>query len=284
MFLCYVCKAHHKSSALLCQHLRLHHGLYPGKTLRLKCGQPGCCLSFCTYSGFKKHLVHFHRDVALTHTADNVDTQNEVGEPSTSQAVSTDSPISTQPSVDNNHVLNMCASVVAQLQASGVAESTVQAMVGSMEELVNDIHRQAREAVLSCTSEIEGTDLEKKVEKCFEQLENPFSTLNTRVKRQKFFEEKWESVEPVEYVLGVRFDVSRDKTTGVYSQVPVTDKFVYTPILGTLKSMFKNTELCESFLQTKQYEEGIYKDICDGSYFESNILFSQKKHGLQIQL
>ena len=33
------------------------------------------------------------------------------------------------------------------------------------------------------------------------------------------------------------------------------------------KSMFKNTELCESFLQTKQYEEGIYKDICDGSYY-----------------
>lgn len=143
MFLCYVCKAHHKSSALLCQHLRLHHGLYPGKTLRLKCGQPGCYLSFCTYSGFKKHLVHFHRDVALTTTADNVDTQDEVGEPSTSQAVSTDSPTTTPLSVNNNLVLNMCASVVAQLQASGVVEST------------------AREAVLSCTSEIQDTDLEK---------------------------------------------------------------------------------------------------------------------------
>ena len=84
-----------------------------------------------------------------------------------------------------------------------------------MEEVVNDIHSQAREAVLSCTSEIQGTDLEKKVEKYFAQLENPFSTLNTRVKRQKFFEEKWEIVEPVEYVLGVRFDVRRDQTTGV---------------------------------------------------------------------
>ncbi len=81
----------------------------------------------------------------MTNTDDNVDTQNEVGEPSTSQAVSTDSPTTTQLSVDNSLVLNMCASVVAQLQASGVAESTVQAMVGSMEDLVNDIHRQARE-------------------------------------------------------------------------------------------------------------------------------------------
>ena len=102
--------------------------------------------------------------------------------------------------------------------------------------------------------------------------------------RQKFFEEKWEIVEPTEYVLGVRFDVCRDKTTGVYSRVPITNTFVYTPILGTLKSMFRHTEVCEAFLQAKHNEEGIHKDICDGSYYKNNILFSQKKHALQIQL
>lgn len=158
----------------------------------MKCGQPGCYSSFCTFSGFKKHLLNFHKDIALTNSGDTVDSQDEVGEPSTSQAVGTESATTTQLSVDNNHMLNLCASVVAQLQASGVAESTVQAMVGSMEELVNDIQKQAKEAVLSCTSEIKGMDLEKKVEDCFDHLENPFSTLNTRIKRQRFFEAKWE--------------------------------------------------------------------------------------------
>ncbi|XP_007566221.1 uncharacterized protein LOC103147693 [Poecilia formosa] len=80
-----------------------------------------------------------------------------------------------------------------------------------------------------------------------------------------------------------RFDLRRDQT-GLYCQVPVTDKFVYMPILGTLKSIFRNTDLCEGFLQPKFHEEGIYKDLCDGSYFKENILFSQKKHALQIQL
>ena len=94
---------------------------------------------------------------------DNVDTQRERDDPSSSQAVCTDTPVTTQVTVDKQHVLNMCGSVVAQLQASGVAESTVQAMVGSMEELVNDIHRQARDSVLNCTSEIHGTDLGKKI-------------------------------------------------------------------------------------------------------------------------
>lgn len=145
MLICFICKAHQKSSALLCQHLRLRHGLYPGKTLRLKCGQPGCSLSFCTYPGFKKHLVRLHKDTCspnkhLVHlhratcspnTIDNVDAQSEGDEPSSSQAFCTDTPVTSRTSVDKHHLLNLCGSVVAQLQASGVAESTVQAMVGT---------------------------------------------------------------------------------------------------------------------------------------------------------
>ena len=77
----------------------------------------------------------------------------------------------------------------------------------------------------------------------------------------------------------VRFDVCRDRTTGVYNQIPVTDKFVYVPILGTLKSMFRNSELCKSFLQDKQQQESIF-----GSYFKTNAVFCQEKHALQIQL
>lgn len=183
MFICFICKVPHRSSTLLCQHLRFQHGLYPGKSLHLKCGQPGCSLLFCTYSGFKKHLIRLHTDTVSTNTMNNVDTQKEGDESSSTQAVCTDTPETTQVSVDKHHVLNMCGSIVAQLQAPGVAESTVQAMVGSMEELVNDIHRQTRETVLNCTSsEIQGTALEQKVEHCFDQLENPFSVLHTGTK------------------------------------------------------------------------------------------------------
>lgn len=284
MFICFICKEQHRISQLLFQHLRHVHGLYPHKMLHLYCGQQGCNSSFCTYSGFKKHLANSHKSLVLTEATDNV--ENIVvqdNEPSTSQAMCTNS-LPTQSKLDNHHILNICGSVVAQLQASGAAESTVQAIVESMEEVVNDIRTQAKEAVLNCSSELQSTSFQNKVEACFNQLENPFSNLNTQGKRQKFFEEKWEIVEPIEYVLGVRFDVQRDRTTGVYSQIPVNDKFVYVPIIGTLKSMFKNNELSEAFLQAKQNEKGFYRDISDGSLFQSNPLFSQKKNALQIQL
>lgn len=292
MFICFTCKAHHKSSKLLFQHLRHSHALFPHKFLRLKCGQQNCNASFCTYRGFKKHLDNFHKLTASSETDietidiaeathENAIHEEAIEEPSTSSAAFC-SERSAQ--LENKSIVSMCGSVVAQLQASGAAESTVQMMVESMEAIVTDLHRHAKETILKSTSELKDTGFLKKIEEGFDELDNPFTDFNTQRKRQKFFEEKWELVEPVEYVLGVRFDVRKDKTTGVYCQVPITDKFVYVPILGTLKSLFKNSEICEAFLQPKQNEKGIYRDICDGSHFQSNALFSQKRHAIQIQL
>lgn len=39
--------------------------------------------------------------------------------------------------------------------------------------------------------------MSKKVEACFEGLENPFIVLSYEYKRSTFFTEKWETVEPV---------------------------------------------------------------------------------------
>ncbi|KAK0153147.1 hypothetical protein N1851_005164 [Merluccius polli] len=159
----------------------------------------------------------------------------------------------------------MCSSVIAQLKASGVPESTVQCLVGSMEEVVNDIHAHAKEAVVECF-------IWRNIRKTLES------------KRKKHLEEKWKIVEPVEYIFGVRFDTRKDRTTGTYRQVPVNDKFMYVPIMGSLSSMFRNSELCDSFQKTKPHQEGFYRDVNDGSYFRNHILFSQQENALQIQL
>lgn len=63
-------------------------------------------------------------------------------------------------------------------------------------------------------------------------MDDPFSTFNTE--RQKYYE-KWEIVEPEEFVLGVRMDTCRDRTTGIYCHIPVKDKYMFVPILGTFK-------------------------------------------------
>ena len=201
-------------------------------------------------------------------------------EPTTSASLLQVPPVITPNSLDS-----MCGSIVAHLQASGVPESTVQTIVSSMEEVVSDVQIQTREAVFQTFSaENKESEMCKKIEHSLNKLDNPFSKLNTETKRKKYFSEKWDIVEPKELVLGVRLDTRRDRPTGVYSQIPVTDKYMYVPILGTLKSIFKNSEIIECFLQEKPSKTGMYQDINDGLYFQNHPLFSQHRHALQILL
>lgn len=291
MFTCFVCKVQQKDCFQLCQHLKFHHGLYPAKKLRLQCGEPGCVLSFCTYNGFRKHLNTVHRRSAYqpVDITQNVTLQRENEEVLSCDFAASDTsqvlPDSSQNVVPEQQLSSMCGSIVAHLQASGVSQSTVQTIVCSMEEVINDVQSRAQETVLTnFSSETTSSDLRKKIEDSFNQLNNPFSELNTEAKRCKYFEQKWEIVEPVECVLGVRLDVRRDSSSRIYSEKPVTDKCMYVPILGTLKSIFKNKDVRESFLEIRQSTNGVYKDISDGSYFQQHALFSQQNHALQILL
>lgn len=54
------------------------------------------------------------------------------------------------------------------------------------------------------------------------------------------------------------------------------------PIMSSLKSMFKNDDLKEAFLQDKLSEKGIYRGTHDGSYFQNHPLFAQQRHALQL--
>lgn len=76
-------------------------------------------------------------------------------------------------------------------------------------------------------------------------MENPFGVLNSETKRRQYFTGKWGRVDPVEYVLGTRFDTLCNRTTGAYDQVVVTDKFVYIPIVKTLQFIYKHPNIKE---------------------------------------
>lgn len=150
----------------------------------------------------------------------------EFGSSSDQPTTSAASMLQVPPVITQNSLERMCGSIVSHLQTSGISQSTVQTIVCSMEEVISDVQVQARETVLQTFSaETKESEIYKKVERCLNQLDNPFSTFNTQTKRQKYYDEKWEIVEPEEFVLGVRMDTRRNRTTGVYSQIPVTEKY-----------------------------------------------------------
>lgn len=197
--ICFVCQIHFVSTNSLVRHMRLMHGLYQGKSLRLKCAQARCCQVFGTFSGFRKHLNTKHADqIELEVETDIVDSAvaDDAQLPISEEAASTSQVLP----VSNTSTHDLCASAIAQLQVAGVSQSTLNGFVSSMEDVVLEVQSQAKTAALKCLS-LQDTSMKAKIEQSFKKLENPFTSLNSETKRNKYFQQKWKTVEPVEKVL-----------------------------------------------------------------------------------
>lgn len=270
---------------MLVRHLKLVHGLFSGKSLRLKCGQAECCLEFGSFSGFRKHLrrVHEESNKVPTHVNESADVhQADVGLSSNTD-VATCSNASSLP-ISSKNTTDLCVSAISQLQAAGVSQTIINTFAMSMEEVVQDIQDQVKETALNCLSS-QNTDIKSAIEQSFQEIENPFALLNSMSKCNSFFTKKWGIVHPVEKVLGVRFDSRKNRTTGLYEQVVVTDKFAYVPILQTFKqSILIHPKTSYRFKSGTHNKDGIYSDIEDGLHIKSHPLFSTEKNALKIQL
>lgn len=217
---------------------------------------------------------------------DNIQTpnQSDLGGQSSQQDTSDiDLDLINQPStsgMSKDQAKHMCASIIAKLQGSGVANTVVLSVVESMEEYVNEVHANLKEEVLNAVPAENPS--RSAVEEVFNNTLNPFSDLNTNSKWTKYFSEKWGVVEPLEIHLGVRYDSKRNKISGVYEQVPVNDTFIYIPLLKT-EFIFKNEEICCQINKSAAVSTS-YQDFCDGKYYRNHALYSKSKNALQIQV
>lgn len=277
MLLCFRCEELHTDTPSLISHLRFQHGFYPTSKCRLVCAQHGCRKQFSTYSGFRKHLdnIHVPRSVfANVPHADCLSQSDAVQTgPSDEESLPEAICFESRPVPSKKDVKDMCASIVAKLQGSGASNTSVSSIICDLEEFTTELQSLMKQNFVT-------EDSSEMSAQCFE---NPFTSFNSDAKRAKFFSERWGIVEPLEIVLGVRYDSRRNKRTGTYDQVPVKETFVYIPILDTLKFMFRNTDICKHFETEFQTTPDVYKDFSDGSYCKGHPLFSQH-NSLKIQL
>lgn len=237
MLSCFLCTSSFGSALLLFRHLKLIHGLYTGKNLRLKCGQADCCLQFSSYSGFRRHLIKIHpliNDRCDPHETPSSNDSEKLNSNSLNDEIPSTSSqfqnVEAVPSV-SSHKKDMCACIIAKLLGSGVPNTVVLSTIENLEEFVEDLHSNIKNQVLNL---LPGNNPSRPaIEELFKNLDNPFSQLNSDTKWKNYFREKWGVVDPVELRLGVRYDTRRNTKTGIYEQVPVNDKFIYIPILKT---------------------------------------------------
>lgn len=101
--------------------------------------------------------------------------------------------------------------MVAKLQGSGISNSLVSSIVGDLEELTGELRSQANQAAISALP-LNDPNISV-INESFKKIENSFTHLNTEWKQNKFFNQKWGVVEPIEIQLGVRYGNRRNQRT-----------------------------------------------------------------------
>lgn len=168
MLSCFLCTSSFGTVLLLFRHLKLIHGMYPGKSPRLKCGQTGCCLQFSSYSGFRRHLIKIHvltDNIQVPHeTLSNCDSDECNNSQSTNELPSTSSQCQNAVTVTpmSSDMKDMCASIVAKLLGSGVPNTVVLSTIENLQEFAEDLQSNIQDQMLnlipennSCRSAIE---------------------------------------------------------------------------------------------------------------------------------
>lgn len=156
MLICFICQKEHPESQQLISHLRGEHSYYPGSKFKLICSQQGCRHQFQTYAGFRKHLNSVHSSIQLIAPTSTVGCSSSEPVASSSHALEDLmnpqhlSPCSSALSDNNdsgltkNSTKELCESIVAKIQASGISNSLVSSIVGDLEELTDELNSQAK--------------------------------------------------------------------------------------------------------------------------------------------
>lgn len=84
------------------------------------------------------------------------------------------------------------------------------------------------------------SDIECKIDQCFQKIENPFGVLNSESKRRQYFIEKWGRVDPVNTFLVQDLILNAIGLLEAMIHFVVSNTFVYMPILKTLQFIFKH--------------------------------------------
>lgn len=188
-------------------------------------------------------------DLSSVHRSDFLDqteTQNQIdGDNEPSDLIDHNELLETSLS-DKGRVTDtqeMCnASIIARLQSSGVTTSVVTSVVADLEELVYEMHSNIKSDVMNLLP-ADDFATTSKMEDCFNNLDNPLTHLSSEHKWKKYFKEKWAVVDPIEIKLGVKYDSRLNRVTRTYDQVPVTDTFIYIPLLDTLQFIIRNADI-----------------------------------------
>lgn len=149
--------------------------------------------------------------------------------------------------------------------------------------LIDQLKEKLKEKVISHIENTVDPLTTETVGQIFDNFDDPFSELGTTYRQMSYVENNMNFVRPCQYVLGKEIGYANKGTKRLVREQE--DTMVYIPILESLQQLLSNRKIFEMAVETsRQCEEGILYDICDGQCCKTNKVLQDHPDALLIIL
>ena len=243
------------------------------------CYQNGCFRTFKYTWSLKRHFQKEHNALLIPNDDANQAYLQENGADDDSE--SSDGGENEEPhqaeaaELDTGTIVMKSAQFLCQLRSkSSITATTVSLVQQACADLVSDVVDCIRNKVQVLATDLgvdEGNNSLQDLNASLNNLQEPFSEVNTDYKLKQFFKRSEYFVEPKSVDLpGEEYRQITDQETGVVRQIPFTKNFQYVPLRPLLKMVLSRPGVMEAIMQQQQRQnnDGILQDFSDGALFK----------------
>ena len=290
LYECHCCSYKAGRLKLLLQHFHLVHSI--DKAFRFMCFVKPCSKQYKNTRSFLHHLKNSHKQFYTEHNfgrpvkGENIDVSYMHNYPDDECYMDTDdqpscgdinhnSPILQNAETHDFDYQRWIASFVLNIRENHNANkaicSAVVDEIKTLVELSNDCLTSKVVGLLNCADDDSSKHAVNEVKFQNTQIVvDACSSLATPNQLSNYVKNYMDYVKPVEIEIG-------NDTDGTSHSV------VYVPILKTLDKLLQHEDVLAEVLEDRKSVDGIMRDFCDGSSYNSNPIFQQATKSLQIQ-
>lgn len=110
-----------------------------------------------------------------------------------------------------------------------------------------------------------------------------FDNIKTKKRLDKILVDKFHMVSPIKIAISSGTKWKKKSLTNVLPEIiDITYDAYIVPFLDNLKQLLMNEQILSNIENPKQYEDGLYRTVLDGSYYRKSEFFSNHNKSLAI--
>lgn len=281
MFVCSMCNKVVSSSSEIKSHLKYIHNLGESRFSSLKCPKINCPNIYNTWSGLLKHLITHNisqSSLGFCQSSPTFEENNasQGGQEYFVQSCNVESVSApSQPLNLLQEFTELLGHFSSAVLSTGVTQSTLDKVLIEFKYVLSQLIEKML-ADLSINFDLSEVTLK------FRSILPVFDSFKSSHRRMNYFKGTNKMIVPVEKSLGTRTEIrTRDNKR---MQIIISDNFTYVPLLSTLTTVLKCSEVMSYFQQRDFRDISKINSFADSGSFSKNQLFKNYPNALKIQL